>query len=236
MTKRYRLDPSQALTQIIRDEDARAVAALQSKLRDMSYNERVDHLIRLFSKAKQDPDLIPVIKKAVSGRFLLELQDAEKKYTGHALRARPQKLILPQSKPGVTSIGEIKKSDVMSTEEMRKRLGKKFHVSNPIQDDAKFITDVLLPKFKVKAVRLRHSSSKRKWPDIWVDLKKIPIITVTDEWMRQDKEERRKRLVHEFLHLKGMSHGKKNGLMYSTHPEEDSYSRSIYKLIMQETK
>jgi len=227
MAKRYRLDPSQALTEIVRAEDAQAVAALQHQLQGMEYNARVDYLVKLFAKAKQDSALIPILKRAVSGRFLLELQDAQKKYLGHELRTTP---------PAQRSAQKlVSKPDVMSTEEMRKKLGGKFRISNPIKDDAAFITDVLLPKFGVKAIRLKHSNSKSKWPDIWVELKQVPVITVTDEWMRQDKDERRKRLVHELLHVRGMSHGRVNGLMYSSRPETDTYSKAVYQSIVRTT-
>jgi len=97
------------------------------------------------------------------------------------------------------------------------------------KSDAAFIKNVLLPWSGVKAVRLFFSDSKKKWPDIWCQRTRIPVITVTAEWARQGVHERRKRLVHEFLHIKGLQHNDKIG--YNTVPSRDSYSKKIYNTI-----
>jgi hypothetical protein len=93
--------------------------------------------------------------------------------------------------------------------------------------DVKFIHDILLPFAKVEKVMMMYSDSKNTWPDIWVELGDIPVITVTDEWIKQFRIERQKRLTHEFLHLKGMEHDESIG--YSTVPQRDVYSMKIYK-------
>jgi hypothetical protein len=83
----------------------------------------------------------------------------------------------------------------------------------------------------IKSVYIDWSDSDKKWPDIWVKLCKIPVITVTAEWARQGADERRKRLVHELLHIKGYEHDEKIG--YSTYPEKDTFSMKIYNSIKQ---
>ena len=83
--------------------------------------------------------------------------------------------------------------------------------------------------FGIKKLNIEWSDSKAKWPDIWVELGKVPVITVTREWARQDKDERRKRLVHEYLHIIGMEHDESKG--YSTYPERDSYSMRVYRAL-----
>ena len=98
-------------------------------------------------------------------------------------------------------------------------------------DDKRFITEVLMPRFDIKRLLISHSNSAKKWPDIWIEMGGIPIITVTREWAKQNTHERRKRLVHEFLHLTGLDHGKIDGLDYNTEPRKDTYSRVIYDLI-----
>ena len=95
------------------------------------------------------------------------------------------------------------------------------------EGDIRFVREVLLPWSRVRAVRIAWSDSTKAWPDIWIELGEIPVITVTREWARQGVHERRKRLVHEFLHLRGMEHDESIG--YSTRPERDSYSMKVYK-------
>lgn len=94
--------------------------------------------------------------------------------------------------------------------------------------DRKFVVK-LMRIFNVKRLNIDWSNSKKKYPDIWVELGKIPEITITEEWKNQDKDERRKRLTHEFLHIIGYSHNEENG--YSTHPDNDVFSRRIYEKI-----
>ena len=116
-------------------------------------------------------------------------------------------------------------------------------------------------KIKNKKISIHWNNSKLKHPDIWVtNLHTLnPQIFVTQEWFKQHKKERRKRLVHELYHIAGHHHWKQSKLvsteylkhilkinklpsefmkfkndknyiqlMYSTYPDEDSYSWLIY--------
>ena len=100
-----------------------------------------------------------------------------------------------------------------------------------LKSDIEFIRLKLLPWSGLKSVKLATSSSTTNYPDIWIDMSNhVPVITVTKEWARQDVHERRKRLVHEFLHAMGMSHDESIG--YSTYPNKDRFSKMVYmKLI-----
>ena len=100
--------------------------------------------------------------------------------------------------------------------------------------DVKFIEGTLMPWAGVKKLMLAYSKSAAKWPDIWVSRNGVPKITVTDEWRRQSTHERRKRLTHEFLHLRGMRHGKVGKLDFNTIPSKDTYSKAIYQRIISE--
>lgn len=102
--------------------------------------------------------------------------------------------------------------------------------------DIKFVKNRLMPYFEVKKVKLSWSDSDKKWPDIWCEIDGTPIITVTKEWLKQPLDERRKRLVHEFIHIGwGLQHGKYSGIVYSTYPKEDEYSRLVYQRIRSAT-
>lgn len=103
---------------------------------------------------------------------------------------------------------------------------------NPLAGDARFVREVLLPWSGIRRVAFSWSNSKNKWPDIWVRDGDIPVITVTKEWQRQRTHERRKRLVHEFLHLMGYDHGVYGGLEYSTYPERDEFSKMVYRQLV----
>ena len=111
--------------------------------------------------------------------------------------------------------------------------------------DRDFIIYKLEPYFHLHAIEMRWSKSRKKWPDIWIEMRPdiertnygmvpvyIPVITVTAEWRRQSADERRKRLVHEAEHISGKQHGIYNGLSYNTFPEFDNYSKFIYKKII----
>ena len=102
---------------------------------------------------------------------------------------------------------------------------------NPMTDvDRRWYHDVVMPYFQIRVVRFAWSSSLKKWPDLWMEPGPIPTITVTREWARQKLDERRKRLVHESLHLVGMQHDESIG--YSTHPERDTFSMRVYHQIL----
>lgn len=92
-------------------------------------------------------------------------------------------------------------------------------------------------------VTVFFDKSKEKYPDIWLIINDVPTragktkyeLYVTQEWKSQDTHERRKRLVHEVIHMAGYDHwfyhtylygGHK--LLYSTQPDEDSFSWLVY--------
>ena len=93
--------------------------------------------------------------------------------------------------------------------------------------DIRFIKQVLMPYAGVQKLFLAYSPSRACYPDIWVEKDGVPKITVTAEWRRQSTVERRKRLVHEVLHVIGMRHNESIG--YSTIPSRDSYSMKVYR-------
>ena len=82
--------------------------------------------------------------------------------------------------------------------------------------------------FGIKTLRFSWDDSKKTFPDIWVNLNGMPVITVTQEWMRQSSKEKVKRIVHEILHIKGKEH---NG-SYSTYPDKDVFSMKVYNDIV----
>lgn len=99
------------------------------------------------------------------------------------------------------------------------------------EKDKVFISGTLMPHFGVKKVRISYVPLTKKWPDIWVVKNKIPCITVTETWKRKTLRQRRVELVHEFLHLTGLEHGKIGVFNYNTIPEKDSYSEYVYEAI-----
>ena len=109
----------------------------------------------------------------------------------------------------------------------------KRHMSNNVisEGDRKFIVERALPYFGVEKINIRWSSSFKKYPDIWLSYRNgLPVITVTREWKRQSPDERRKRIVHEFLHITGMQHDRAIG--YSTYPNQDTFSMRVYRDII----
>ena len=91
--------------------------------------------------------------------------------------------------------------------------------------------------FDIKKLNIDWSDSIAQWPDIWIDLSsKVPVITVAREWARQNTNERRKRLVHEMLHLLGYTHGRIGKYDYNTIPQKDSFSMVVYKSLVRSRK
>ena len=97
------------------------------------------------------------------------------------------------------------------------------------RSDREWLRKKAMPYFGIGAIAIDYVETGRKWPDIWIETnREPPLITVTQEWMKQNKDERRSRLVHECLHLTGLQHGRKGKLNYSPYPEKDSYSKMVY--------
>lgn len=97
--------------------------------------------------------------------------------------------------------------------------------------DKKWISDVLLPAFGLRTLKVGVDRSKKgTYPDIWC-LPGEATIMVTEEWERQPLHERRKRLTHEAIHLAwGLGHGARERRMgYYSHPSKDTFSKRIYE-------
>ena len=94
--------------------------------------------------------------------------------------------------------------------------------------DEKFLRQAMR-YFGVKELRVQWNDySKTKYPDIWCyPYENPPVIVVTAEWNKQNVGERRKRLVHEMLHINGMEHDESIG--YVSYPNRDSYSKKVYR-------
>lgn len=98
------------------------------------------------------------------------------------------------------------------------------------KDDIAF-TRKAMNYFGIERVNIKWNRSLKKYPDIWLTYRNgLPMITVTREWKRQSPTERRKRIVHEFLHIAGMRHNRAIG--YSTYPNQDTFSMRVYRDIM----
>ena len=94
--------------------------------------------------------------------------------------------------------------------------------------DAQWVEDRLLPYLGVERIEITQDAEYDKtYPDIWIS---GSVITVTPEWARQSLHERRKRLLHEGLHLaKGLGHGPKERAMgYYSQPAKDIYTKKLY--------
>ena len=83
--------------------------------------------------------------------------------------------------------------------------------------------------FNIKTLKIGYSSSTETYPDIWVILDRVPVITVTETWRRKGERQRHIELVHEALHIKGLQHGRYGKMDFNTKPALDTYSRQVYK-------
>jgi len=97
------------------------------------------------------------------------------------------------------------------------------------QRDAWWIEHKLLPFLGLSQVQVQSLSDyQATYPDIWVDCQ-THTITVTPEWAKQSTHERRKRLLHEGLHLIGLRHNHRSRMMgYYSRPERDALSMRLY--------
>ena len=96
--------------------------------------------------------------------------------------------------------------------------------------DRKFVLR-MMRTWGIKRLNIDWSSSKKKYPDIWVKPGKVPVITVTAEWKSHNTDLRRSQLVHEFLHLVGYEHSRIGKYNYSTYPDKDTFSKAVYQRI-----
>lgn len=66
---------------------------------------------------------------------------------------------------------------------------------------------------------------------VWLG-EETPRIRVGSKWHAAKPHERRKRLLHELLHVKGLRHNAQSRkLGYYSNPERDSYSRKVYRAL-----
>ena len=113
--------------------------------------------------------------------------------------------------------------------------GRMLRGGNPLPAGDQVFLRHAMRQFRIPKLRVRDSESHRRWPDIWIQLGEVPVITVTREWARQPVHERRKRLTHELLHLRGYHHGPMaRELFYSTYPAEDTFSRAVYRSLVEQ--
>ena len=103
-------------------------------------------------------------------------------------------------------------------------------INQVLKSDMTFVRKYALPYFGIKKVGFTIDYSTKKFPDIWCyPDANPPVIVVTQEWARQRAGERRKRIVHELLHISGLNHSKKIG--YNSRPDLDTYSQRVYNEI-----
>ena len=99
--------------------------------------------------------------------------------------------------------------------------------------DRKFLRHAMR-YFSVPTLKLEWDESKKTYPDIWISSNgSMPKISVTKEWLRQAPHEKRKRLVHELIHVSGLEHDPK--IKFETHPKDDKFSWVVYKDILNGT-
>lgn len=89
---------------------------------------------------------------------------------------------------------------------------------------------VIASRFGLPHLRLQSADvpTDQVYPDIWVS---GDTIFLTPEWLRQPPFERQKRIIHEILHLLGEDHWSRYQnypVLYSTYPDEDTYSLLIW--------
>ena len=98
------------------------------------------------------------------------------------------------------------------------------------ESDKNWVEQVALPYLKIGSVSIKEDESYYgTYPDIWINTG-TRTITVTRAWAKQSLHERRKRLLHEMLHMTGLRHGpKERKLGYYSRPDRDSYSKKLYQ-------
>jgi len=84
-----------------------------------------------------------------------------------------------------------------------------------------------MPYLRIRALGVSEDLTFRgKYPDLWTD---GHTITVTREWARQSLRERKKRLLHEALHVAGYPHMPRVG--FYSRPEDDRFSGRVLDMI-----
>lgn len=89
--------------------------------------------------------------------------------------------------------------------------------------EMRWLEQVVMPYLNIDRLRLTENLQHTAvYPDIWVE---GDTITVTREWARQSKRERKKRLLHESLHIFGLPHTPEIG--FYSKPRLDTFSMRI---------
>ena len=95
------------------------------------------------------------------------------------------------------------------------------------KEEARWLRDRVMPRLGIRQMRVDEDHDYRgTYPDIWTDGETV---TVTGEWARQTPWERKKRLLHEALHLAGMEHDSRVG--FNSRPGRDRFSREMLEAI-----
>lgn len=93
-----------------------------------------------------------------------------------------------------------------------------------------WLQNTVMPRLGVKRITIAEDVDYRgKYPDIWAEGARV---TVTREWARQSAFERKKRLVHEVVHVAGHGHEPRWG--YYSRPERDRFSEELTELFLEE--
>ena len=95
------------------------------------------------------------------------------------------------------------------------------------QSELDWVKNTVMPYLGIDRLQigedLEHTAT---YPDIWYQAGRI---TVTREWARQRPRERKKRLLHEALHHKGLDHMPSIG--YYSKPGLDRFSWRVMKMM-----
>ena len=98
-------------------------------------------------------------------------------------------------------------------------------------------TSLAIKKLGVGAVRVKVTTDSNSYPDIYVLPEEVPPLIVANQvWAKKNDFQRRSEIVHELLHLRGLKHGRVNGMVFSTFPEKDVYSKFIYQKIIEDRR
>ena len=98
-----------------------------------------------------------------------------------------------------------------------------------------WVRDRMMPALGLGKVTITEANEHTgTYPDLW-SAPATMTITITPEWARQPLHERRKRLLHEGIHLAwGWGHGaRERKLGYYSRPDRDAFTRELYRRLFQ---
>jgi len=91
------------------------------------------------------------------------------------------------------------------------------------KEEMNWLQNTVMPYLGISQLKLAEDlNHTARYPDIWVE---GDTITVTREWARQGKRERKKRLLHESLHIYGLDHMPSIG--FYSKPNLDTFSKRV---------